>query len=220
MSLFKDFVKSESKTENSKPKISEKTLKNRIEKRLKRKVAAKEILQESFGDLLIPSADGQYTEVFTTGQSNAGGFYEAIRDKHGTIDDMYLATWIMSPDYAKMLFQDIESGALKSLTMVISNRMRQLENKRAAYNFIISQFPKHPNIEFAVIKSHAKLYGMNVGGQYVNIKGSGNWSDNPRIENYDIINSKKSFEFNKATLLEFIGKDKESGKGKDSLNFY
>lgn len=93
--LFQELTNTESKTENDAPKISTKAMKNRIEKRLKRKAAAKDILTNAFGDPMIPTIDGQWTEVFTTGQSNAGGFYECIRDKHEKIDNMYLATWIL-----------------------------------------------------------------------------------------------------------------------------
>jgi hypothetical protein len=43
---------------------------------------------------------------------------------------------------------------------------------------------------------------------YITISGSGNWSENPRIENYTITNDKERFLFHQSWMLE-VAKSKQ-----------
>jgi hypothetical protein len=43
---------------------------------------------------------------------------------------------------------------------------------------------------------------MTNGIDYITVSGSGNWSENPRIENYCITNDQVKFEFHKSWMLE------------------
>lgn len=181
-------------------KVSAKTQLKQFNKKLQKKAAAAEIMESI--DYQI--AEGEAINVFTAGQSNAGGFYEVMRDKYEYIDELVMATWIISRDYAIMLENDLKRGALGGLTMIISNRMSQLPNKKATYNYIVTNYPKLNNTNFAVVNSHAKTYGMKIRDQYININGSGNWSENPRIENYTISGDKESYNFRKNYFTELI----------------
>jgi hypothetical protein len=168
-------------------------------KRLMRKEAAAEIL-DSIGGVPKP---GEFVDVLTNGQSNAGGFYEVLRDKWGKVECLTLATWIINRDYIDMLFADLESGRLGELVFVISNRMSQLGKGHGPnFNVLKTKATENPQCKFRVHNSHAKVFAMTNGIDYITVSGSGNWSENPRLENYCISNDKSRFEFHKAWMLE------------------
>lgn len=164
----------------------------------KNKAAAKKLMRkETAAELLgkLP-AQGESLELITNGQSNAGGFYEVIRDTWGKVQHLALATWIINRDYIDMLFADLEQGRLESLTIVISNRMQQLGKGHApAFNVLKTKAMESPKVNFRVANSHAKVFAMTDGTDYITVSGSGNWSENPRIENYTITNDKLKYQF-------------------------
>lgn len=129
-------------------------------KKLMRKEVAKEIVASIGG---FPK-DGYSVDVLTNGQSNAGGFYEIFRDEVGVIDELYLSTWIMNKDYVNILFSDIEKGRLKSLYLVISDRMSRLNSGRSAFNVLKSKCLSYDNANLRVANIHAKTYTMKGGG--------------------------------------------------------
>lgn len=170
-----------------------------MQKKLLRKEAAAELL-DSFGGIPKP---GEFYDVLTNGQSNAGGFYEVIREKWGKVEEACIATWIINRDYIDMLFSDLDSGRLGNLIFLISNRMSQLGKGHGPnFNVLKSKGMAHPRCEFRIANSHAKVYGMHNGKDYITISGSGNWSENPRLENYCISNDRSRYEFHRTWMLE------------------
>ena len=181
------------------PKVSKSYRTKSKSKNLLRKENAKEIIERIGG---LPLKD-ESVDLITNGQSNAGGFYEVIRDKWGTVNDLCIATWIINREYINMLLSDMKEGRLENLTMIISNRMAQLTHHTPNFNFMKTEFMKYPSIDFRVVNSHAKTYALTNNIDYITIDGSGNWSKNPRVENYTITNSKTKFEFRKMWMQEF-----------------
>lgn len=150
---------------------------------------------------------GHSIDFISRGEANAGGFYEAIKEMWGgKVEEACIATWIINRYYIDMLLSDIQSGALKNLTFVISNRMRQLGHHAGNFNFLLSVFSKETNISVRVANSHAKTFGMTNGKDYICIDGSANWTDNPRLENYTITNSKEKFDFKRKWMTEIVKK--------------
>lgn len=183
----------------AKPKTSEKQKLIKKEKTLLRKEVAKEIIQSIGG---WPKVN-ESVDVITNGQSNAGGFYETAKEEFKGIEKLCLATWMINRHYIDMLIEDINTGRLKSLVFILSNRMSQLGGgHKANYSRIKSIFPDMENIQFRVCHSHAKVYALKTAGNHFVVSGSGNWSENPRIENYIIQNSKTSFEFHEKWMTE------------------
>ena len=102
-----------------------------------------------------------------------------------------------------MLIDDLSAGRLGCLTFILSNRMSQLGKGHAPnFNRLKSAMPELDNASFRVANSHAKVYAMTNGIDHITVSGSGNWSDNPRIENYIISNSKERFDFHKSWMQQ------------------
>jgi hypothetical protein len=182
------------------PETARKTVaKNKSEqKKLLKKEEAAAIL-ESIGGVPKP---GTFVDVISNGQSNAGGFYEVLRDKWGKVKHLTLATWIINRHYVDMIFDDLETGKLESITFVLSNRMAALTHHTATFNRLKTLAADNPKIDLRVCNSHAKVYAMTDGNDYITVSGSGNWSDNPRIENYIISNDRSRYEFHAEWMRE------------------
>ena len=148
-------------------------------------------------------AHGVSVDILCNGQSNAGGFYEVIRDQWGYVNHLCLATWIINRHYIDMLISDLSEGRLGFLTFILSNRMSQLGKGHAPnFNRLKNLLPQLDNASFRVANSHAKVYCMTNGADHITCSGSGNWSDNPRIENYILSNSKERFDFHKEWMTK------------------
>jgi hypothetical protein len=184
-----------------KPRISEKAKMRSKNRAFLRKENAENIINE-IGQI---KEDESY-ELITNGQSNAGGFYEVIRDKWESVDELLLATWIINRQYVEMIKADLDSGKLKKVIFIISNRMAQLGHHKGNFN-LLKSYSNNTNFILRVVNSHSKTFSMTNGKDYIVVEGSGNWSENPRIENYRISNSKSGHEFRKEWMTELIKAD-------------
>lgn len=162
---------------------------------------------ESF-DLLINDCGGlpeinEAVLIKTNGCSDTGSIYKHISNKEN-LNELYLSTWIINRQNIDMICDDIDSGKLKKLYFVVSTRLKQL--KKSNYAYLIEQYKKRQDkIKLKVCNSHAKTFSISTeNGNYYTVTGSGNWTENPRIENYIILNDKQAFNHNKEWMQEVL----------------
>ena len=134
----------------------------------------------------------------TIGLSDTGSIMRSHL-RENIIDELYIATWIISRQNIDAIIDAIDNGKIKQLVFVISNRQRQL--KKADYAYLVEQFKERENIKFRVVNSHAKTFSFSSNNDYYTVVGSGNWTTNPRIEVYQISNNKDVFQFNKDWMI-------------------
>jgi hypothetical protein len=164
---------------------------------------------DSFAELMLsinnelPKLD-QALFIKTTGQSDTGGIFRWLLQNLGHIKELYIATWIISPQNIECLCKAIDEGKIDSLVFVASGRMKEL--KKAHHNQLITSFQERKGkIKFRVCNSHAKTFSLSDGkGNYYTCEGSGNWTENPRIEAYTLANLKELFDFNKEWMSELM----------------
>lgn len=146
---------------------------------------------------------GEYQLYKSNGLSDTGSIFKHISNQ-GNLDTLYLSTWIISRSNIEYLISLIESGKLQKIVFIVSTRLKQL--KKSDYALLVEQFKKYPNnIFFKVCNSHAKTFSVNdFEGNFYTVTGSGNWTENPRIENYIILNDIFAFEHNKEWMEELI----------------
>lgn len=75
------------------------------------------------------------------------------------------------------------------------------------FNIMKTLFTSNPNIKFRVVNSHSKTYAMTNGVDFITVDGSGNWSENPRLENFTITNDKAKFDFRRQWMEELCEKE-------------
>ena len=163
----------------------------------KRNIGFEEILNKNGG---LPKP-GECLLIKSNGTSDVGSLFEYI-SKTGTVEEMYLATWIVSRHNIEYICEQVDNGTIKSLTFIISVRQKQL--KKSDYAFMVEQFQKRPSIKFRVCNCHAKTFSCKIGNNYYTSTGSGNWTKNPRIENYILINDIEPFLHNQEWMSELI----------------
>ena len=163
----------------------------------KRNIGFSEILKENGG---LPKK-GECLLIKSNGTSDTGSLFYCMAQT-GTIEEMYLSTWIISRSNIDYICEQIDSGKIKSLTFIISVRQKQL--KKANYAHMVEEFQKRPQIKFRVCNCHAKTFSCKIGDNYYTSTGSGNWITNPRIENYILINDIEPFLHNKEWMSELI----------------
>lgn len=154
-------------------------------KRISRDAEFAELLKDVGG---MPK-DGEIISIKTNGLSDTGSIFRHLV-KQKPYNELYLATWIISRENIDSICEALDSGRLSRLVFVCSTRMDEL--KKAHANHLKEEFLKRKDkVFFKICNSHAKTFCItDFEGNYYNVTGSGNWTENPRIEYYLIVNSK------------------------------
>lgn len=150
----------------------------------------------------LPNND-EIIEFISDGTSDTGSFFSLIIEDIGVIDEIYITTWTISRENVVRLLDAYDSGKIKKIVFLINNGLLKTNSTKSIWGLINDEFPKR-NIQYKAVNSHAKIFTCKIGDRYLTISGSGNWSENPRIENYFIIGGKDSFYFNKTWMQKAI----------------
>lgn len=145
----------------------------------------------------------EVVRIKTTGVSDTGSIFHYIMNEPQNQSEVYLSTWIISRDNIDKLCSYVDSGKIKSLTFVVSKRLKEL--KKSNYAHLVEEFEKRKDkIQYKVCNCHAKTFSVKIGENTYTVDGSGNWTENPRIENYTIVNDIHAFEHNKSWMQEMM----------------
>lgn len=142
----------------------------------------------------------QYFAIKTNGTSDCGSIFTYALNNWEVIEEMYLATWTISKQNISRLKLAIESGKLKKLTMVFSSTLKAANP--ALYASLVGALKDFENVKLKEINSHAKTFSISNGTDFLTVSGSANWSENPRIENFLLLNDKDLFEHHKDWMSE------------------
>lgn len=167
----------------------------------KRNIGFSEILKQNGG---LPKKN-ECLLIKSNGCSDTGGIFHCMAQT-GIVEHLYLSTWIISRTNIDYLLELYDKGKLKNLTFIISLRQKQMTggSGKAVYAYMIEQFQKRDRIKYRVCNSHAKTFSAKVAENYYTVTGSGNWTKNPRIENYIVTNQQDIYDFNKEWMKELI----------------
>ena len=181
----------------------------RLNAKASKKIDTKDLRQtkrdDNFNVLMQNDFDGLPTEnkyfaIKTNGTSDCGSIFSYILKEWNEINEMYLATWTISKQNIKRLKEAIESGKLKELTLVFSSTLKGANP--ALYASLVGALKQFDNVKLKEINSHAKTFSVTNGKDFITVTGSANWSENPRIENFLILNDKNLFEHHKDWMSE------------------
>lgn len=137
------------------------------------------------------------------GLSDAGSFLYAFYEKYGVIEEAYIATWTISKNNVLKLLDYVDSGKILNLTFLLNDGMLKTASTKPIYGLLRNEFDNR-NIKYAVANSHAKVQAYKSKKNSCVISGSGNWSLNPRIEDYVLIGGNDFFEFTKNWINKIV----------------
>lgn len=146
--------------------------------------------------------------IKTNGCSDTGSIFQHILDRH-KCNTLYLSTWIISRNNIDILTNALDDGRLKKLYFVVSKRLKEL--KKSDYAHLTEQLNNRKDKAFyKIFNSHAKTFSVSTeDGNYFTVSGSGNWTENPRVENYTIFNDIDIFNHSKEWMTEMLINGKE-----------
>ena len=160
---------------------------------------AKSFMDIVDGELL----DGVQYRIITEQGFNAITVIKYLSEMYA-LTDIYIAVYRMNEKAVQKLIDFIERDGI-NINIVLSSFFR--ENKRYekwCHDLIsFSENRKHVKVTFAW--SHAKVFlAKTTDNKHIVFEGSGNLSDNARIEQYIIENNKKSYEFHRQWISEIL----------------
>jgi len=100
-----------------------------------------------------------------------------------------------------------DQSKIKRISIVLSSFFNQTKKPEVAAEELIRFAKKHhSDVKLAFVWNHAKVMGIKSGSNYYIIEGSGNLSDNARIEQYLIENCKETYDFHNEWISEICTK--------------
>lgn len=206
---FGDFWEDKPAKTNIRQKIVE-------DKALLRKVEASDLhfaKIKSLHDLCPMPSIGEQWRIVTEKQFNA---FDLIRGavEQNIIEEMYLAIYRINEPIVDCIIDYINSGKIKKATFIISSFFNQTKKPEKWAKKLRDFCEKHPaQTSHIYTHNHSKVLAMHIaGGGYFVFEGSGNMSDNARIEQYLYENNEQSFNFHKSWMLELVKKYGQNGK--------
>ena len=182
--------------------ISESVLKQRAIKHKVENERKQYIVAKSLNDLCCEPKDGEQWRIITEKQFNAFALVLHLL-KTREIQELYLAVYRINEPTVRSLIEFIERGKIKKAVFVISSFFNQTK-KPEKWAIILKEFAdKQENCYHVYTHNHAKILAVLTSkNEYFVFEGSGNMSDNARIEQYIYENCKQTFEFHKKWMTE------------------
>ena len=157
---------------------------------------AKDLLKE-LTNKLIPK---RMIEFCTAGELSLHNLLQYLLKITGPAD-VYISTWAMKEDPARVLLFLKETGKIKQLFGIFDYRVRSTDSKH--FQLIEKAFTK-----FVLTKNHSKVVVITGQTLSISIISSANFSNNPRIEvGYIYINT-PSVEFHKQWMDKVLSGQK------------
>lgn len=202
------------KSYRSDHEITESVLKQRAIKKKLKNEQMHYIRAKALSDICGEPEEGEQWRIITEKQFNAFALILHLLQTR-VIEEMYLAVYRINEPTVTSIIEFIESGKIKKSVFVISSFFNQTK-KPEQWAIMLKQFAdKKANCYHVYTHNHAKVLAVRTSkNEFFVFEGSGNMSDNARIEQYIYENSKQSFEFHKKWMTELCSKKSKSGESK------
>ena len=150
--------------------------------------------------------NNEVVSFVSQGLSDAGSFLFAFYEMEGTIKEATIVTWTISMQNVRKLLNYVDEGKILNLNVLINDGLLKTNSTKPIYAFMRLEFDKRKDkIKYAVANSHAKIQMYeSENGKKTTISGSGNWSENPRIENYILLGGEYHYGFNTGWVKDII----------------
>ena len=120
-----------------------------------------------------------------------------------TADEFYGSTWTMNRQACTELLELFDKGRIRSIGMLTGLYFKRRET--AVYAKLMTGLTDRRQ-RYICLENHAKvtLLANHTTGDFLVIEGSANYTANPRIEQYVIVNDRAIFDYHKAWMEEVL----------------
>jgi len=120
--------------------------------------------------------------------------------KFGKIKELYIATYAINTKAVDIFTNLLESKDVEKWVLLINENMKfRMKGKEVV---LIEADKKYDNFSLLKKRVHAKVTLIHVADKYIVISGSGNYSENPKIEQYTICDDEELYNFHKEWIIE------------------
>ena len=171
---------------------------------------------KSKGKIEIPNQNSVLC-IRTQSQLNAFSIFMQFLDEFKTIDFLSIQTYTIDEKTVYTLLELLNEGKIKKLQIIMTETAVFRIPK--IYNLLKILFSEHKKCNLCFYWVHSKVHLLEAGGQKFVIDGSGNFSMNAQVEQYNIFNSEKLFDFDFNLCKSFYFGDKLRKKHEIYKNF-
>jgi len=125
-------------------------------------------------------------------------FTEYVIKKYGVIDELLLSTYRIGTKTIKVFKRYLQDGSVKKIHCLVSQNYKMLLKDKAS---ILDEAEKTPGFSFSLAYNHSKISLIKSGDIYMVVTGSGNYSENDHIEEYQVLIDKGLYNFHKEWIL-------------------
>lgn len=153
-----------------------------------------------------PKINEQY-RIITEKQFNA---YALILHliKSSKIDEMYLAIYRINEPTVESIIKLIDNEHIRKATFIISNYFNQTKKPEKWAKRLQEYCQGSSKCRHIYTHNHSKVLIIRQGMNYYVFEGSGNMSDNARIEQYVYENNKEVYNFHKNWMEDLVNEEK------------
>jgi hypothetical protein len=116
------------------------------------------------------------------------------------INELYLTTYSFDKNTVKGIIEIADNLKIKKITFLLASLIKH--DKPELLNQLIDLAKRNENFTLIEAYNHTKIIAAKTDKNYYVVEGSGNLSNNARIEQYNFDNCKKSFDFHKKWINE------------------
>lgn len=155
---------------------------------------------KSKGKIQIPPKNSVLS-IRTQSQLNAFSIFMQFIEYYGCIDFLSLQTYTIDEKTLFTLNELLNEGRIKKLQFIMTETASFRIPK--IYKLLKDLFSEHKNTNLCFYWVHSKVHLLQAGNDKYVIDGSGNFSMNAQIEQYNVFNSEKLFNFDYEMARDF-----------------
>lgn len=124
------------------------------------------------------------------------------------IDELYIAIYRINEPTADALVRKIESGEIKKANFVLSNFFNQTKKPERWAMRLYDFAQTNDRCRVVFIHNHCKITLAKCGQKHIVFEGSGNLSDNARIEQYILEDNNTAYDFHRSWMDKILDNGK------------
>lgn len=156
---------------------------------------------KSKGRVDIPKKNS-ILSIRTQSQLNAFSIFLQFIEKYGSIDFLSIQTYTIDEKTIHTIDELIKQGKIKKMQFIMTETASFRIPK--IYRLLKDLFAERENVNLCFYWVHSKVHLLRCGNDKYVIDGSGNFSMNAQIEQYNIFHSDKMFDFDYAMCKDFF----------------
>lgn len=146
---------------------------------------------------------GAAIHAISNGQYDFWTYVPVVLDLIGHADEFYGSTWTLNRANCEDMFRLYDEGRLGSIGFLTGTYFKRRES--AVYATLMEGIQARGQ-RYVCLENHAKvvLLGNRASDDWLVIEGSANFTANPRIEQYCIVNDRSVYDFHRAWMEEAL----------------